>query len=150
MLNYERPDMGVCLKRRRGYTLMEVMTVLVVIAVVVALAYPFFVIQSQKVESQEGVSVLSALYLAQKDYREDSGAYSGDVTDLGVSIPAMQNFKNLTVYSSNSVSCQGVSFNALASVEETAGTYTLFVLEDGRVVCNPCAGICTKLGFDLW
>ena len=144
--------MFVCVKsRRRGYTLMEIMMVIVLLAVAVSLAYPSFVIQVEKIRSQEGVSALGALYSAQKNYEEDTGGFASDAGNLEVSIPAMQNFNAPVVYASDSVACGGgTPLPMLASVADVNGQYTLYVLENGRIVCNPCAGICIKLGFTVW
>ena len=152
MLNYERAVMFVDVKRRRrGYTLVEVMTAMILVAVVVTLTYPSFTIQVKKIRSQEGVTVLAALYAAQKNYFEDTGAYASAAASLEVSIPAMQNFNAPVVYAGGTVACGGgTAVQMMASVADVNGEYTLYALVDGRIVCNPCAGICVKLGFSAW
>lgn len=152
MLNYERLDMFVCVKRRRrGFTLMEVITVVALMAAVAALAYPSFSNQVKKIRSQEGVTALAGLYAAQKNYFEDTGAYASSAASLEVSIPAMQNFSAPVVYAGTTVACGGgAAVQTLASVADVNGEYTLYALVDGRIVCNPCAGICVKLGFSAW
>lgn len=127
------------------------MVVIAILAMMATLAFPSFVTQMKKVRSQEGTSALQGLYIAQKNFFHDTGAYTATLTDLEVTIPTMQNFNTPVVYASSTISCNsGPSVQTLASVQDVNAEYTLHVLIDGRIVCTPCSGVCMSMGFPTW
>ena len=69
--------MNHTMSRSRGFTLIELMIVLVVMAILVAIAYPSFVnimIRNDRCDAREA---LAALQLAQERHRAQNSTYSG-------------------------------------------------------------------------
>ena len=143
-------------KQSQGFTMIEVIVVIVIIGVLAAIAMPSYRIQMLKVKNQEAVRILTVLWEAQKDYFRDNGPYfAGDVNtvlNFAVTIPTPKNFQDVVADDGTSfVDCGGLAQNYLASIQDSTGIYTLYVLTDGRIVCTPCPGsLCTKMGFPTW
>lgn len=60
----------------RGFTLVEVMVAVVIIAVLTAIALPSFTSQLRKARRADGVGALMALQLAQEKYRADCPSFA--------------------------------------------------------------------------
>jgi type IV pilus assembly protein PilE len=69
---------------RRGFTLIEVMIALVVIALLAAVAYPAYTSAIAKNRRAEGVAAIAAVQLAQERWRSNHDTYSNSFTDLKV------------------------------------------------------------------
>ncbi len=143
-----------------GFTLGEVMVVIVILGVLAALALPNFQIQMMKVKNQEAIQVLLALYGAQKDYAKehDDGKsttfdYANSIDQLDVDTQGLKNFVYPpAVMNVGDNPCDGGSTHYLASLTTTDGSYILYVLEDATIVCSNSGGtcsdsLCTKMGF---
>ena len=125
-----------------GFSLMELMVVLVVTGVLASLAVPSYLIHVQRTRTVEARNVLMSVYAAQKDYRRDNGEYASRLRDLDVELSqTMVSYKDLAVYRDTTVSGQRV----LASVKSNDDSYTLYISDQARFVCvdAPCA----RLGF---
>jgi len=61
--------------RRRGFTLVEMLVVIAIIAVLVAILFPVFTIVRKKARKTQCISRLSQLAIALKSYKEDNGRY---------------------------------------------------------------------------
>lgn len=147
-------------KRQAGFSLLEVMVVVIVIGVLAGLAIPNYVIQMKRVKNQEATTILTTLYEQQKDYKRRKGSYiDGVITAasvwkaLDVSIPTMKNFKNLTLHGNLTASCTSGPIPKLATMTDQKDEYRLMVLDTGRIVCQDAAtsacgsSICIKMGF---
>ena len=66
----------------RGFTLMEVLLVVVVLGVLAGLAIPNYRKTVEKAKSSEAVSNLKTLHLGEKIYFVDNSAYYGPNSDL--------------------------------------------------------------------
>lgn len=143
-------------KRASGFTMIELMIVIVVIGVLAAIALPSYRIQISKMKNQEAVRILMALWEAQKDYYRENGVYTADINDLAIDIPAPKHFINFDVLDGTPpVTCSGSPRTPLASMEANDSSYTLYALVDGRVVCKPASGgcpgsLCPQMGFSVW
>lgn len=148
-------------KADSGYTLAEIMTVVVILGVLAALALPNYNIQVKKVKNQEAVQVLLAFYGTQTEFArehdngDDVPDYADDPEDeeLDVKIDdqQMRNFKFNPAFS-GTVSCVGDVRYYAASLQSMDGSYILYALDDAMIVCtdgdgNCPAELCTKMGF---
>ncbi|OGX39315.1 MAG: hypothetical protein A3D87_06075 [Omnitrophica WOR_2 bacterium RIFCSPHIGHO2_02_FULL_50_17] len=142
------------MKTKSGFTIIELMIAAVIIGVLAAIAIPSYRIQMMKVRNQEALRILTALWEAQRDFQRDNGVYTTAMVDLAIDIPAPRNFAAPVLDDgTTSVTCGGVPWFYLASMQDNASTYTLYVLTDGRIVCTPCpvpGSLCTKMGFPDW
>jgi len=116
---------------KRGFTLVEILVVVIVIAILATIAMPQFFKVAERGRAAEGVSALGALRAAQmRYYTEHQGNYADDCSDLDVDIGTLKYFA--------APACAGTSGN-LASVTRSGsadyGAYTLTINEDGDITC---------------
>lgn len=133
----------------KGFSILEISVVIILIGVLAALVFPSFNNLVLKGKNQEAQDVLLAIYLAQKDYEVDNNAFATSIVDLDIAVPAPINFT--PIYVPSSTNCGGSAVNTLARMTAVDGGYVLHLLETGKVVCTPCpGGICEKMGFSTF
>lgn len=81
MNNCELRDPG----RDAGFTLIELMVVVAVLAILASIAYPLYTEQARKGRRVEGRDALLAIAQAEERYYTVNGAYTGAISNLGVS-----------------------------------------------------------------
>ncbi|HNU10548.1 MAG TPA: type IV pilin protein [Rubrivivax sp.] len=69
--------------RMRGLTLIEVSTVLAIVGVVAAVAWPSQQAQLQRARRMDGITALTLLQHAQERYRAQNGHYSSELALVG-------------------------------------------------------------------
>lgn len=140
-------------KRASGFTMIELMIVVVVIGILAAIALSGYRIQVAKVRNQEAIRALMAVWDAQKDYYRTNGAYAAIMGNLDVDFPSgLKHFSGPTAVAGTLDNCgAGPDTPVLATAVSLSEVYTLSVLDDGRVVCSPCGDVrCAKMGFPDW
>lgn len=70
---------------RKGFTLIELMIVVVIIGILAALAIPRFMQATTKSKQSEAKGLLKQIYTMERTYRQEFNTYG----DNGVSIPAL-------------------------------------------------------------
>jgi type IV pilus assembly protein PilE len=68
--------------RRRGFTLIELMIALAVVAILAAVALPSFLDSIRKGRRSEAIAALAQLQQAQERWRANRPAYTSTITDL--------------------------------------------------------------------
>jgi type IV pilus assembly protein PilA len=73
---------------RKGFTLIELMIVVVIIGILAALAIPRFMQATTKSKQSEAKQILKQIYTMERAYRQEHGEYCLNLTDIGVEIQA--------------------------------------------------------------
>jgi type IV pilus assembly protein PilA len=125
-----------------GFTLVEIIIVVVLLGIMAAIAIPKVVGPNERVRASEAMHILAVLLGAQKNYSlENNGAYAANINSVDVTFPASQNFAAPTVANNAA---------ALASIARQGGpVYTLSIDDTGVITCAGagCAeASCTKGG----
>jgi len=69
--------------RSRGFTLIELMVVVVIVAILIGIAYPAYVDQMRKTRRSEGKAMLMEVMSAQERHYTENGSYTLNFTQLG-------------------------------------------------------------------
>jgi prepilin-type N-terminal cleavage/methylation domain-containing protein len=135
----------------RGFTLLEFTVAIIVLGVLVTMAVPNYIIYVNRMKNQEAEHILSILYAEQVKYAGNhSGGYASMIDDLDVSFPDdPKHFDPPTLASPGaSINCGGTALRYVASIEVIDGSYTLYALKSGQIVCTPCPSTtCQKMGY---
>lgn len=123
--------------RRKGFTLLELVIVVIIIAILAGLGIPQFVKTVERAKASEGNSLLGAIRGAQLRYYAEYTAYSSSMDALDVTMGQLRNFDSSTL-----VITAG-NPNNIASIRKTIGTmYTLSIAANGVLACAGAAGNC--------
>jgi prepilin-type N-terminal cleavage/methylation domain-containing protein len=79
-------------RNNKGFTLIELMIVVVIIGILAALAIPRFMKASAKSKTSEAQLVLKQIYTMERAYKQQFDVYSADLTALGVEVPPGANY----------------------------------------------------------
>jgi prepilin-type N-terminal cleavage/methylation domain-containing protein len=74
--------------KNRGFTLIELMVVIVIIGILAALAIPKFLGASSKAKATECKPVLKQIFTLEEAYAQEKDLYSKDLAQLGFDAPA--------------------------------------------------------------
>lgn len=98
----------------RGFTLVELMVTLVVLAILSAVVIPLYTEQVRKSRRSDGRAALSAIAMAEERFRTTNGVYTNDLGNLTVSAP-LQAGESESGFYDVAVTATTVSFTATAT-----------------------------------
>jgi type IV pilus assembly protein PilA len=121
------------MKKSKGFTLVELMIVVVIIGVIAALAIPRFMNTSTKTKQSEAQGILKQIYTMELTHFEQYNAYTDDIDELDVEFMANTRYDY-------SVQVDGTAFIAIAvspdpGLDDDPSPDVWTVDETGVIVC---------------
>jgi prepilin-type N-terminal cleavage/methylation domain-containing protein len=120
-------------KRRRGFTLVELAVVVVIIGVLAAFAVPRFMASVERSKAAEAFNYLASIQSAQERYHARQGTYAGDLTDLDIKMTAVKYFTPGAIEAGTTTSLQDSWTLTLTRKGASAGygEYTVTFTQEG-------------------
>ncbi len=72
------------LNPQRGFTLIELMVVMIIVAILAAVAIPLYIGYIHKAKAEEAKACIGALVTAEKAYKQRYGSFTDVIADLNV------------------------------------------------------------------
>lgn len=138
---------------RKGFTLLELMIVVVVIAILAAIGLPQFFRVAERGRAAEGVNALGALRSAQIRHVAETGSTTDNADDLDVDMAAGDLKYFDTIGLTAGVNTRTTPGAIIASVTRDAGVdnpyaaYTLSITGGGDITCAGDAAGCRAAGY---
>jgi type IV pilus assembly protein PilA len=129
------------LRDHRGFTLIELMVVILIIGILAAIALPAFLNQRTKAQDTEAKSAVRNARVTLETFHTDRSTYDTDAATLRDMEPALSNAPNLVVSGGPTTFSIAVDSRAVNG----GGAFTMVLGADGDVVrdcSNPGKGGC--------
>ena len=130
---------------KRGFTLIELMIAVAIVAILAAVAMPSFLDSIRKGRRSEAFAAISAVQQSQERWRGNNSTYSATLSDLGVVSPTSTGYYAIAISSETAtgyiVTATGQSGTSQANDAEckTLGVKVL----GGNITYGGCGGSCT-------
>ena len=133
-------------RSQKGFTLIELMIVVVIIGILAALAIPRFMRATTKSKQSEAKNILKQIYAMERAYRQEYDAYWGSVNPalasaaaptglarIGVDIMSTARYTyGFTVLTANTFTAQATS----GILDDDAAVDTWTINQDGQLICT--------------
>lgn len=98
-----------------GFTLIELMIALALIAILATIAYPLYQDQVNKAKRSDAKAALLQAQMAQEKYRTNNPAYAGDLITLNISNMSPEGYYSITIVSADASSYVITATNLLSA-----------------------------------
>lgn len=118
---------------QRGFTLVELAVVVVIIGILAAFAVPKFLSSVERSKAAEAFNYLSTVQTAQERYHARQGTYAENMSDLDVDLPVLEYFETNGIDESDPQTLQTQWSMTLTRKGASAGygAYTVVFGQDG-------------------
>ncbi len=140
-------------KARKGFTLLELITVVIIIGILALIAVPQFFKVAERARGAEAINTLGVLRNAQLRYAAEHGTTSTNTSDLDINLTTLR-FFDVTTTGLDAVPALNTSDDSHKIAEVTRGNvsnpgygaYTIEIHMDGSTKCSGTNDICKLLG----
>jgi len=115
--------------RQKGFTLIELMIVVVIIGILAALAIPRFMSATVKAKESEAKTILKQIYTLERTYRQEQGGYTAVIADIGFLTPTNSRF----VYAIDAAAANTFTASATPDGNDADLTVTYTINQDGTI-----------------
>jgi len=88
-------------RNKKGFTLVELMTVVIIIGILASISIPIYRAQVKKAMAAEGAALLGSVLTAEKVYYAEHNTYTTTKADIGVDPTGNKYFTDYTVSSAD-------------------------------------------------
>ena len=142
------------MRKRKGFTLMELIIVVIIIGILAAIGVPQFFRIAERGRSSEAIALLGSLKSAQMRYASEHGTTTDDLDELDMQASNLKYFDvpNLTAQA-DPINNTGVVIADMDRNDINNAGYGNYVLEiqvDGTIICTDAGGTvdpCPMLGY---
>ena len=137
--------LGDIMKKKNGFTLLELLVVVLIIGILAAIALPQYKKAVAKAKAVEAIINLKAINQAQKRYMLLHGIYTKNLNELDITIQDSNSYKYYCISNTN-IDCYAY---------KVQGYYPFFEMADNTLYCRgaeiDCKPFNSKLaGSDYW